>query len=181
MTHKQRRLDNNGYKSEAITNIGGVAILNARAVIVRMVSRTNTENTWWIDDPRADCNLTIAWGKSRKKKIKICGDYLPARIRETIWPLIDSNLWIAVVVAGETPGRIRERNQNPNSTDETAPDDVGLDMGELPQPNIHCTQEHSDAPLAVSPIPAYRVKALNESSRMPHHHSANHLSHVAPD
>ena len=86
-----------------------------------------------------------------------------------------------VVVAGETPGRIRERNQNPNSTDETAPDDVGLDMGELPQPNIHCTQEHSDAPLAVSPIPAYRVKALNESSRMPHHHSANHLSHVAPD
>ena len=134
-----------GYESEAITNTGGVTILNARALKVGIISRNNTDNTWWIDDPQAESKLSMAWGNNRTQKIKICSEYLPAEIRETVWPLIDSNLWIAVVVVGETPGRTDERNQNQakefkatHPIKNIAPENNGMDICELPQPNLRC-------------------------------------------
>ena len=80
MTYIQRRLLRSGYESEAITNTGGVTILNARALKVGIISRNNTDNTSWIDDPQAESKLSMAWGNNRTQKIKICSEYLPAEI-----------------------------------------------------------------------------------------------------
>ena len=78
MTYIHRRLLCSGYESKAITNTGGVTILNARALKVGIISRNNTDNTWWIDDPQAESKLSMAWGNNRTQKIKICSEYLPA-------------------------------------------------------------------------------------------------------
>ena len=57
MTFLQRWLQGNDYVSEAITNTGGVAIIKARVINVGQILCNNTDETWWIDEPKADSKL----------------------------------------------------------------------------------------------------------------------------
>ena len=94
------------------------------------------------------------------KKCQICRNYLPAGLREMVWPLIDSDLWVAVVVVGETPGRAGEPRQDDavqdkadHQTDNVAIEDLSMDVTEEPNPHIQGTQlaeEKGDNPIPVS-------------------------------
>ena len=44
----QRRLQRNGFTSEAVTNIGLIAVINARAIKVGRITCGNLSNTWWL-------------------------------------------------------------------------------------------------------------------------------------
>ena len=54
MSFIQHRLRRNGYETEAVTNIGAVAVVNARAINIGCITHGNTCNTWWIHEPNID-------------------------------------------------------------------------------------------------------------------------------
>ena len=108
MSFIQQRLRRNGYESEAVTNIGAVAIVNARATNISSITRGNTRNTWWIHEPNIDSNKNMAGAYDRDNKIKTCRDNLPEQAYDTLRPIFDSNLVVVVIAAGKTPGRTKE-------------------------------------------------------------------------
>ena len=67
-----------------------------------------------------------------------------------VWPLIHSDLWVAVAVAGETPGRASEpkpdgavQDKAIHETDNVAIEDLSIDFTEEPNPHIHGTQPYT--------------------------------------
>ena len=115
MTFIQQRLRRNDYESEAVTNIGAVAIVNARAINIGSIMPRNTWNTWWIHEPNIDSKKKMSWAFDRAHKIKTCKDNLPDQPYNTLEPLFDSDLIVVVIAAGETPGRARELKAEPNN------------------------------------------------------------------
>ena len=66
-----------------------------------------------------------------------------------VWPLIDSDLWIAVVVVCETPGRAGEPKQDDavqdkavHQSDNMAIKDLAMDVTKEPNPHIHGAITH---------------------------------------
>ena len=146
MSFLQRRLERNGFDSEH----RGVAIINARAINVGGIIRNNNESTWWLHEPKANSHIHIAWGNNRTQKCQISRDYLPEGLSEIVWPLIHSDLWVAVAVAGETPGRASEPKPDDavqekviHETDNVAIEDLPMDFTEEPNPHIHGTQPYT--------------------------------------
>ena len=58
MSFVQHRLRRNGYKSEAVTNIGAIAIVNARAINIGSIMPSNKWDSWWIHEPNTDSKRT---------------------------------------------------------------------------------------------------------------------------
>ena len=63
-----------------------------------------------------------------------------------MWPLIDSDIWVAVVVAGETPGKARNQKHDGAlqdkaipQTDNVAIKDLPMDPNEEPKTQMHGT------------------------------------------
>ena len=113
MSSTQHRLRRNGYEFGAVTSIGAVAIVNARATNIGSITLGNTHNTWWIHEPDIDKRKNMAWAYDRDHKIKTCRDNLPDQAYETLQPLFDSDLVVVVIAAGKTPGRAREHKSEP--------------------------------------------------------------------
>ena len=99
----QRRLIRNGFETEAVTNFGAVAVINARAINVGRITRGNTENTWWLDEPMADKQIHIVWQNERGRKSKTLHDMLPHKSYASLQPLLDTDLWVGAVVVRGNP------------------------------------------------------------------------------
>ena len=153
MSFTQQRLRRNGYVSEAVTNIGAVAVVNARAINIGSITRGNT-CTWLLNKPNIDRNKNMAWAFHRAHKIKTCRDNLPDQPYDTLQPLFDSDLPVIVIAAGETPGRAKEPKSEPNNAKGGAPDhgidvrdESAMDFTEKPHPPIAARQELPSTPV----------------------------------
>ena len=105
LSFAQRRLRRNGFETEAVTNIGAVAVFNARAINVGRLTRGNTEDTWWLHEPNADTDIHVTWADDPGRKSKILSGLLPNLAKTQLLSLPSPGHWVVAITAGKTPGR----------------------------------------------------------------------------
>ena len=175
MSFTQQRLRRNGYEPEAVTNIGAVAIVNARATNIGSIIRGNTRNTWWLHEPNIDRKKIMTWACDRDNKIKTCRDNLPEQAYDTLRPIFDSNLVVVVIAAGKTPGRTKELKSERIIAKGGAPehgtdahDESAMDFTEELPPHTAAIHGHHSPPVnSAEGAPAPRADA--QGSRAGYH------------
>ena len=83
----QRRFLRNSFENEAVTNTGAIATIHSRAVNVGCITRGNTDDTWWPNEPIADNKIQIAWKKEGFPKNKTPLNLLSHKARGSPQPL----------------------------------------------------------------------------------------------